>query len=29
MKQFTVTITNSKEGLFIELMKSLSFVKMV
>jgi len=29
MKQITVTIPNNKEGLFIELMKNLSFVKKV
>lgn len=29
MKQITVTIPDNKEGLFIELMKSLSFVKKV
>jgi hypothetical protein len=29
MKQITVTIPDSKESLFIELMKSLSFVKNV
>jgi hypothetical protein len=29
MKQFTVLIPDNKEGLFIELMKSLSFVKKI
>jgi hypothetical protein len=29
MKQFTVTIPDNKESLFMELMKSLSFVKNV
>jgi hypothetical protein len=29
MKQITVTISDDKENLFIELMKSLSFVKNV